>query len=94
MLSDNILTTFYIEQFDLVSCCGRWFCKIMFHTLGQGNKFVGKKCKWQVVLRKISDFLCPSGNKLIYCGIYFCELKNVSKFSELNFSNLTYELIG
>ena len=26
MLSDNIFATFYIEQSDLVSYCGRWFC--------------------------------------------------------------------
>ena len=38
MLSDDILAILYIEQYDLVSCCGGWFyytkpCKIMFHTL-------------------------------------------------------------
>ena len=104
MLSDDILATFYIEQSDLVSCCGGRFCytkpcKIMFHTLRE--EVCARRNLWEKSangyrqLSKISGiYLCASGKKFIFCGIYFCELKNVSKFCELSFSNVTsYEFI-
>ena len=52
----------------------------------------GANGKWQ--LSKINGInLGASENKLIFCRIYLGELKNVSKFWELSFSNVTYEFI-
>ena len=60
-----------------------------------GKKFMweeicGKKV-WMALWHqsKISGiYLSASENKLVFCGIYLCKLKNVSKFCELNFSSV------
>ena len=105
MLSDNIFATFYIEQSDLGSCCGGQFCcealqnyvsylslrEDIFMKRNLWEK--GANGKWQ--LSKINGInLRASENKLIFCRIYLRELKNISKFWELNFSNVTYEFIS
>ena len=96
MSSDNIFATFYIEQSDLVSCCGDGF--VSYFSLREqifARRYLwekGANGKWQ--LSRINGInLHASENKLIFCRIYSCELKNVSKSCELNFSNVTYEFI-